>query len=31
MEADNFEEAARLRDQIQTLWPTPQHLHRPKH
>ena len=30
VEAENFEEAARLRDKIQTLWPGPQHLLRPK-
>ena len=30
VEAENFEEAARLRDKIQTLWPGLQHLLRPK-
>ena len=29
VESDNFEEAARLRDKIRTLWPSPQHLFRP--
>ena len=30
VESENFEEAARLRDKIQTLWPGPQRLFRPK-
>ena len=29
VENENFEEAARLRDKIQTLWPGPKHLFRP--
>ena len=29
VETDNFEEAARLRDKIKTLWPAPQRLFRP--
>ena len=29
VESDNFEEAARLRDKIKTLWPSPQHLFHP--
>ena len=30
VDAENFEEAARLRDKIKTLWPGPQRLFRPK-
>jgi hypothetical protein len=30
VDSENFEEAARVRDKIQTLWPTPQRLMRPK-
>jgi hypothetical protein len=30
VEAEDFEEAARLRDKIKTLWPTPRHLFRPE-
>lgn len=30
VDAENFEEAARLRDKIKTLWPVPQRLFRPK-
>ena len=29
VENEDFEEAARLRDKIQTLWPGPRHLFRP--
>jgi hypothetical protein len=31
VESENFEEAARLRDKIRTMWPAPRRLFRPEH